>query len=570
MRLSKMFLPTLKESPATAEVVSHKLMLRAGMIRKLAAGVYSLLPMGVRSLRKVEAIVRSEMNRAEAEEVSMPVVIPSELWKESGRWDLYGKELLRLKDRHGREFCLGPTHEEVITDMVRGELRSYKQLPVNLYQIQTKFRDEVRPRFGLMRGREFVMKDAYSFHATDECAEREYEVMRRAYMNIFERCGLEFCVVEADSGSIGGSFSHEFMVLADTGEDAVASCTKCDYAANTERAELRSVESFKTSDDKKIVEVSTPGVKTIDEVSEFLKADPKSFIKTLIYEADDNVVVVLLSGYSDVNELKLKRILDVDTLELASDATIEEVTGAPVGFAGPVGLKDKEVKIYADWSVRDIPSAITGANKKDTHIENVSPERDFKAEYVDLRIAVEGDLCPRCEGGRFEIRRGIEVGHIFKLGTKYSEAMGAVFLNENGKERPMIMCCYGIGIGRTAAAAIEQNHDEAGIMWPRPLAPFDCHIIPVNMKDEGCVEAAEALYNSLKEEGLDVLLDDRKDRAGVKFNDADLIGIPVRVTIGPKTLKEGSLELKLRKETDARLIPKDKAVEEVMAALNGL
>ncbi len=561
MRLTRMFLPTLKEPPATAEVVSHRLMLRAGMIRKVAAGIYSLLPLGVRVTRKVEGIVRDEMNRAGAQEVVMPVVVPSELWLESGRWDDYGKEMLRLKDRGDREFCMAPTHEEVITDMVKGEVRSYKQLPLNLYQIQTKFRDEIRPRFGLMRGREFVMKDAYSFHASEECAEREYREIYKAYTNIFKRCGLEFRAVEAEAGPIGGSFSHEFMVLADTGEDAVVSCTSCDYAANVERAEIKApdgIESVITEGLPEIEKVSTPGQKTIEEVSGFLKIDPARLIKTLIYKVTkedkkdkkEDFFAVLLRGDRDLNEAKLARLLGAGSLELAEDADVMRITGAPVGFAGPVGL---EIPIYADWSVAGIRDGVTGANELDTHLLNVVAGRDFEPSYADLCVAGAGDGCPRCEGV-FELRRGIEVGHIFKLGTKYSESMGATFLDENGKEKPMIMCCYGIGIGRTAASAIEQNHDDGGIIWPAPIAPFDCHIIAVNIKDEPTMKVAEALYGELKEKGLEVVFDDRKVRAGFKFKDADLIGVPVRITISANTVAEGSVEIKERRGGEARLV----------------
>ncbi len=563
MRLSKMFLPTLKESPADAEVISHKLMMRAGMVRKVAAGIYNLLPMGLRAVRNVESIVRAEMNRAGAEEVLMPSVQPAELWNESGRWDFYGKELLRLKDRHGRDFCLGPTHEEIITDMIRGELRSYKELPKNLYQIQSKFRDEIRPRFGLMRGREFIMKDAYSFHATDESANEEYENMRATYTRIFERCGLEFRAVEAETGAIGGSFSHEFMVLADTGEDAIASCTKCDYAANVERAEIKDGGAEEGVGKGKLTPVSTPGKKTTEEVAEFLKVKESSLIKTLIYDTGDGHAVALVPGDMEINEAKLKRALGVEHLELADDDMVKEVTGAPTGFAGPVGLKSK---IIADHSVKAMTDGVTGANELDKHLTGVNPWRDFKATYSDIRVAKEGDSCAKC-GGEFQIKRGIEVGHIFKLGTKYSESLGAVFLDENGKEKPFIMGCYGIGVGRTAAAAIEQNNDERGIMWPLPLAPFKVEIVIVNIKDDESVKAAEKLYDELNNKGIDTLLDDRKDRAGVKFNDADLIGMPLRITVGPKTLANGEFEFKGRSENDARLVKVEDAITEVESFL---
>ncbi|MBI5235275.1 MAG: proline--tRNA ligase [Deltaproteobacteria bacterium] len=565
MRFSRMLLPTLKESPADADVVSLKLMMRAGMIRKVAAGIYNLLPMGVRVVGRVETIVREEMNKAGAQEVRMPVVVPSELWKESGRWDAYGKELLRLRDRHDREFCLGPTHEEVITDMVRREVRSYRELPMNLYQIQTKFRDEIRPRFGLMRGREFTMKDAYSFHADDESADKEYRNMFEAYCRIFERCGLEFRPVEADTGNIGGNFSHEFMVLADTGEDAIAACNACSYAANVERAEVRRPPSQPATEQAKMPEkVSTPGKKSVEEVSAFLKVAPKRLIKTLIYETDKGVVVALVAGDDELNEIKFKRAIGAGFVVLASEGIVVETTNAPSGFAGPVGLK---TRIVADFNVRWLTDAVTGANEANSHLINVNAGRDFEAEYFDLKTARDGDACPRCASGVLSIRRGIEVGHIFKLGTKYSKAMNTTFLDEAGKERPMIMGCYGIGIGRTAAAAIEQNHDQYGIIWPAPLSPFDCEVTPVNVRDENTLKAAFGIYDSLKEAGLDALIDDRDERAGVKFKDADLIGIPVRIIVGEKNLKDGLVELKLRKTGEVRLIKVQEVVQEVKALL---
>lgn len=561
-----MLIPTLKESPADAEVISQRLMIRAGMIRKVAAGIYNLLPLGVRVIRKVEAIVRDEMTRAGAEEVSMPFVLPAELWKESGRWEEYGKELLRVEDRHGREFCLGPTHEEVITDIVRGDVRSYRELPLNLYQIQQKFRDEIRPRFGLMRSREFLMKDAYSFHSDDESADKEYRNMFDTYTRIFERCGLEFRAVEAETGAIGGSFSHEFMVLAETGEDAVASCSRCSYSANAERAEIRAPapRTDLPEERKALTEVRTPGKKSVDEVSRFLKVKPERLIKTLIYETEKGVVAALVRGDHELNEMKLKRYLDSSYVTLAGDGVIEEATGAPVGFAGPVGLK---IPIYADLGVRDLCCAVTGANRADLHFINVQPERDFVlAAYADLRVAGEGDGCPRCEG-ELRIKRGIEVGHIFKLGTKYSLSMGATFLDENGSEKPMIMGCYGIGIGRTAAASIEQNNDEAGIIWPVPLAPFECEVLPVNTKDAVTMKEAEALYASLREAGVEVIIDDRDERAGVKFKDADLIGIPLRVTIGERNLKKGLVEVNKRGSKEAELAKASEAAGVVLSIL---
>ncbi|MBI5328962.1 MAG: proline--tRNA ligase [Deltaproteobacteria bacterium] len=598
MKFSRMFLPTLKEAPSDAEIVSHMLMIRAGMIRKIAAGIYNYLPMGLKVIKKVENIVREEMNKAGAQEVSMPIVVPSELWQESGRWDIYGKELLRIKDRHQRNFCLGPTHEEVVTEMVRKEVRSYKELPLNIYQIQTKFRDEIRPRFGLMRGREFIMKDAYSFHATEEDAEREYQNMYDTYCRIFERCGLKFRAVEAETGAIGGRFSHEFMVLADTGEDSIASCNKCSYAANVERAETKmqgsgvrglpsnvSIGGQGSEKERPLEKVSTPGMKTVEEVSGFLKTTPQKLMKTLIYNSDKGVVAALVRGDYELNESKLKRLLDAQWLNLADEETVRKTTNAPSGFAGPVGLKDRgqgagvrglppqslsggqnntNLKIFADYNVQTIVNGITGANEADAHFINVNIDRDFTIDsYADLRIAADGDLCPRCDGV-LKIFRGIEVGHVFKLGTKYSEAMDATFLNEKGQGKPMIMGCYGIGIGRTAAASIEQNHDEKGIIWPMPLAPFHVHLIPVNVKDKPTMDVAESIYKNLMNAGLDVLMDDRDERAGIKFNDADLIGIPIRLTIGSKALKENSVELKMRNAADASLIKIDDVSKKVL------
>ncbi len=585
MRFSQIFLPTLKEAPKDAEVISHILMVRAGMVRKVAAGIYNYLPLGLRVIRKVENIVREEMNRAGAQEVFLPMVIPSELWQESGRWEEYGKELLRIKDRHDRDFCLGPTHEEVITDMVRREVRSYKQLPLNLYQIQTKFRDEIRPRFGLMRGREFIMKDAYSFHATEEDADREYQNMYDTYCRIFERCGLKFRAVEAETGAIGGRFSHEFMVLADTGEDAIASCNRCSYAANVEKAETKEQGSWVKGQEKEktLEKVSTPRMKTVDEVSRFLKTTPQKLIKTLIYNSDKGVIAALVRGDYELNEAKLKRLIDAQWLNLADEETVRKATNAPSGFAGPVGLKDRgqgsgvrgqgsgvrgqeniNLKIYADYSIQTIVNGVTGANEADSHLINVNIDRDFKVDvFGDLRMVVAGDLCPRCSG-TLEIFRGIEVGHVFKLGVKYSEAMNATFLNEKGEERAMIMGCYGIGIGRTAAACIEQNHDEKGIVWPMPLAPVHVHLVPMNVKDKPTMDAAETIYKNLTNSGIAVLMDDRDERAGVKFNDADLIGIPIRLTIGSKALKENSVEIKMRNMAEASLVKMDDVKKRVL------
>jgi prolyl-tRNA synthetase len=555
MRYTKYFIPTYKETPADAEVVSHQLMLRAGLIRKLTSGIYTYLPAGLRTLKKVENIIREEMNRAGAIEVLMPSVQPAELWQESGRWDYYGRELLRFKDRHGREACLGPTHEEVITDLVRREIQSYKQLPLNFYQIQTKFRDEIRPRFGIMRGREFLMKDAYSFDVDDQGADRSYQIMVEAYNHIFRRCGLSFRAVEADTGTIGGSFSHEFMVLADTGEDQIVNCVQCAYAANLEKAEVKDAGDGSgpaPGEPKPLEEVETPAQRTIEEVTRFLSVTPSELIKTLIYKSDGDVVAALVRGDHELNEAKLRNILGSGQVELADAALIQEVTGAPVGFAGPVGLK---VRVVADHAVRPMVNAVTGGNRKDLHLRNVNAGRDYAVEsYRDLRVITPGDPCPRC-GGEIRFGRGIEVGHVFKLGTKYSKAMKAVFLDEHGVENPFVMGCYGIGVGRTVAAAIEQNHDSNGIIFPAPIAPFEVVILPLQMHEQEVVEAAEKVYKELSGEGLDVLLDDRDLRGGIKFKDADLLGTPVRVTLGLRNVRDGKAEMKLRSEPDNIVIP---------------
>ncbi len=547
MRYSKLFLPTLKESPAEAEVVSHKLMIRAGMIRKVASGLYTYLPLGLRAIRKVEQIIREEMNRAGAQELLMPMVQPAELWQESGRWKLYGPELLRLKDRHDRSFCLGPTHEEVICDTVRREVRSYRDLPLNLYQIQTKFRDEIRPRFGLMRGREFIMKDAYSFDVDEEGLDRTYRAMYEAYCRIFQRCGLEFRAVEADTGSIGGHASHEFMVLADTGEDTIASCTSCSYAANVELAPV--VTEYEPDDgpEEPMEEVATPGKRTVEEVTGFLHVAPQRLVKTLVFEADGRPVAALVRGDHEINEVKLKNLLGAEELMMAGEEVVKRVTGAPVGFAGPVGLK-KEIEVVADRALEGVRNFVCGANRPDTHLVGVNFGRDCPVpRFADIRVITESDPCPKC-GAPVELRRGIEVGHIFKLGTKYSESLGVTFLDENGKERPAIMGCYGIGVGRTVAAAIEQNHDDKGICFPPPIAPFDVIITVVNAKDGELMKAAEEMAEELEAAGLEVLLDDRDERAGVKFKDAELIGIPVRVTIGKKLKGSGKVEVVRRRD----------------------
>jgi prolyl-tRNA synthetase len=557
MRYSEMFLPTGREVPSDAELISHQLMIRAGMMRKLTSGIYSYLPLGYRVIRKVEQIVREEMNRAGAQEVFLPMVQPAELWQESGRWIHYGKELLRLRDRHDRDYCLGPTHEEVITDLVRNEIKTYRQLPRNLYQIQTKFRDEIRPRFGVMRCREFGMKDAYSFDADEGGAEVSYRKMFDAYNRIFTRCGLSFRPVEADSGSIGGSYSHEFMVMADSGEDAICFCNACRYAANMEKAEIaKPVGESHTGTILPLEEVRTPGVRTIEEVCAYLKVRPEEVVKTLIFAADGEPVAALIRGDHEVNEAKVRNHLGCDALELASDEMIFKVTHSPRGFAGAIGIK---VRIIADYSLLGMADCVMGANREDYHLRHVNPSRDFRVdEYADLRVIRPNDPCPRC-GKEIGFARGIEVGHVFKLGTKYSKAMKALYLDRNGQERLMVMGCYGIGIGRTVAAAIEQNHDDDGIVWPLPLAPYHVIITPVNVKESFLSEAAEGLYRSLLEKGVEVILDDRDERAGVKFKDADLIGIPFRVTIGPKKLSEGKVEIRYRRTGEVTPLPVSEA-----------
>ena len=567
MRYSEMFLPTLREVPSDAEIISHQLMIRAGMIRKLTSGIYTYLPLGYRVIRKLERIIRQEMNRAGAQEVFMPTVQPRELWEESGRWSLYGKELLRFKDRSDRECCLGPTHEEVITDLVRNEIKTYRHLPRNLYQIQTKFRDEIRPRFGVMRCREFGMKDAYSFDADEEGAEISYQKMFDAYTEIFKRCGLEFRAVEADTGSIGGSFSHEFMVMAATGEDSLVFCSNCEYAANLEKAEIAAPEihPVHTEDILPLELVHTPDMKSIEEVSSFLRVAPRDIVKTMIYSADGNPVAVLVSGDEEVNEIKVKNYLNCDVLEMATDEVIHKVTGAPRGFAGAIGIK---VKIIADYSLSNMTNFVMGANKEDYHVKNVNIGRDLAvAAFADLRIARNTDLCARC-GSALKFARGIEVGHVFKLGTKYSKAMKAQYLDKNGKERYMIMGCFGIGVGRTVAAAIEQNHDENGIVWPVPLAPYQVIITPVNVNDEKIKKMSVQLYEALQQRGIEVILDDRDERAGVKFKDADLIGIPLRVTVGQKLLIEGVLEVKIRRTGEVKMLAVDAAEDFVINYVN--
>jgi len=554
MRLSRYLVPTLREDPAEAEILSHRLMLRAGMIRRTAAGIYSYLPLGLRALRQVEGIVRAEMDRAGALEVFLPVLSPAELWRETGRWDVYGRELMRVRDRHGRDFCLGPTHEEVITDLVRRDVRSWRQFPVNLYQIQTKFRDEIRPRFGLMRGREFGMKDAYSFDRDEAGAEASYRAMFAAYTRIFARCGLRFKAVEADSGQIGGSFSHEFMVLADTGEDAVVTCTACGYAANLAKAQVAPpVWTATAAVARPLTRVATPAKRTVEEVAVFLGLGADRLVKTLLFDAGGEIVAVLVRGDHQVNETKLRNHFGGREVTPATPAQVEQATGAPVGFAGPVGIKG--VTIHADRHVEVLANFVVGANQADAHLVDVCHGRDFVvAAWADLKSAEPGDPCPKC-GQPLEIVRGIEVGHVFKLGTKYTQAMQATYLDEQGQEQVSIMGCYGIGTGRTVAAAIEQNNDADGIVWPLPLAPFPVHLVTLSETDAAVREVAEKLVADLNARGIEVLWDDREERPGVKFKDADLLGMPLRVVIGGKSLTRGVGELRVRRSGEKSEAP---------------
>ena len=564
MRYSQYLLPTLKEIPSEAEVPSHQLMLRAGMIRKLASGIYSYLPLGLRSIQKVETIIREEMNRAGAMEVLLPFVQPAELWQESHRWEEYGSELARLKDRHQRDCCLGPTHEEVITDIARKEIRSYRQMPLNLYQIQTKFRDEIRPRFGVMRAREFIMKDAYSFDIDEKGADESYKKMVEAYQRIFTRCGLKFKMVEAESGLIGGTFSHEFMVLAETGEETIISCTRCSYSANIERAEFRRQVKRSEVHDKgsqnPVEKVMTPGKRTVEEVTQFLHVSPQDLVKTLVFESDKGCVAVLVRGDHEISEKKLKAVWSSENIQLASEETVEGITHAPKGFAGPIGLS---VPIIADLDIQEMVNFVTGANERDAHLLHVNTDRDFQvSQFVDIRKFTPGDSCPLC-GEETRLDKGIEVGHTFKLGTKYSKAMGATFLDDQGSEKEIVMGCYGIGVGRTVAAAIEQYYDQNGIIFPMPIAPFQVLILPVNIKMASLRETAEQLYQTLLQNNIEVLYDDREETPGVKFKDADLIGIPLRVTLGEKNLKKGQVEIKGRKTGDVLLVRREEVFSKV-------
>ncbi len=562
MRFSELLIPTLKEDPSEAEVISHKLLLRAGFIRKLTTGIYSYLPMGLAVLRKIEQIVREEMNAAGAQEVLLPMVQPADLWAESGRLQKYGPELLRFQDRHQRESCLGPTHEEVITDLVRKNVHSYRGLPLNLYQIQTKFRDEIRPRFGLMRGREFIMKDAYSFDANEEGAQVAYEKMKSAYHRIFSRCGLAFRAVEADTGTIGGSFSHEFMVLADTGEDTLVVCEKCTYAANMEKATCMSLPQKGGSiDELPMHKIETPGKRKVGAVTEFLKISPRELVKTMIYMADNKPVAVLLRGDHEVQSVKLQNLLGAMEVEMASDKECFDAVGVPSGYIGPIGLK---IPMVADREVEKMVNFTMGASEKNHHFQNANLGRDFQIEQIaDLREITKEDRCPKCGEG-LGLTKGIEVGHIFKLGTAYSEALQAVFLDNDGQEKPFVMGCYGIGVSRVAAAAIEQNHDKDGIVFPAPIAPMQVIVLNLLLKDEEVSAAAESLYEKLKSRGIEVLLDDRDERPGSKFKDADLIGIPLRVTIGKRYAKDGLVEIRHRRTGSVEEVSYEQAINKLI------
>ena len=555
MRVSKLYAPTLREVPAEAEVVSHQLMLRAGFMRKAAGGIYTYLPLAWRVLKKIERIVREEMDAKGSQELLMPIVQPAEIWQESGRWDVYGAEMFRLQDRHNRCFCLGPTHEEMVTTLIRGDVRSYRQLPLSVYQIQNKYRDERRPRFGLMRGREFNMKDAYSFDRDEAGLDKSYQDMYDAYTNIFTRCGLNFRPVEADSGAIGGSGSHEFMVIADSGEAEIVFCTSCDYAANVEKAELFPLEAQEEAMLTK-EEVVTPDCKTIADVCAYLKLPVDHSVKAVAYNSEKGLILCFVRGDHEVNEIKVINTCGVIDLEMATEEQLA-AAGTVGGYMGPVGIDNKKVIVVVDATVMKMHNVCCGANKEGYHFINVNPGRDFTPTYVaDIRLIQEGDPCPHC-GGEVSKARGIEVGQVFKLFTKYSSALKATYLDENGKEQPMVMGCYGVGVSRTMAAAIEQNYDDNGIIWPIEIAPYHVLVVPVNTKDEASAAKAEEIYMQLKKVGLETVIDDRNERPGVKFKDADLIGYPLRVVVGPKTLTEGKLEVKIRKTGEIRYLPLD-------------
>lgn len=569
MRQSELLLNTLRESPGDAEVISHQLMLRAGLIRQLAAGVYMYLPLGRRVLRKVEQIIRDAMDQSGAQEVLLPAMQPAELWEKSGRYSVYGPELIRLRDRHEREFALGPTHEEVITTLVASEINSYRRLPVTLYQIQTKFRDERRPRFGLLRGREFLMKDAYSFDTSWEGLNNSYWNMYHAYEQIFTRCGVNYRAVEADAGAIGGQGeTHEFMALADIGEDTIASCTCCDYAANLEKAESRAGidgQLSETDPSEALEEIHTPNIRSIDQLVQSLHVSSTDIIKTVIFMANDQPVAVVVRGDRDINEIKVKNYLGAENIAIADAEQVKELTGVPVGFIGPYGIS---LPLLVDQEVTQLRNVIAGANKEDAHYRHVEPKRDLDLTNTgDFKTVREGDGCPRCSEGTLRFYRGIEIGHVFKLGTKYSDSMGATFLNASGQSESMIMGCYGIGVSRILSAVIEQHHDEHGIRWPLSIAPYQVHLIPVSTKDDLQMQAANELYQHLSAQGVEVLLDDRDERPGVKFKDADLIGIPLRIIIG-RDIQQGNVEFVERLSNEKRVVPVNEAVMRIIEQVN--
>ena len=572
MLATKLYAPTLREVPSDADVVSQQLMLRAGFMRKTANGLYSFLPLGWRSIKKIEAIVREEMDRASAQEIMMPILQPAEIWKESGRWNAYGAEMMRINDRHDNEFCLGPTHEEMITTLVKNEINSYRQLPVNLYQIQSKFRDERRPRYGLMRSREFIMKDAYSFDVDEAGLDESYKSMYDAYTRIFTRCGLTFRPVEADSGAIGGSGTHEFMAIAEAGEADIVYCTKCDYAANIEIGKP----GIMKQDEEALQELSvvdTPNASTIEDVAEMLNLPLHKTIKAVVFSIDGKIVLAIVRGDHEVNEVAVQHaVLGSVEPEMATPEELEKV-GLTAGFISPVGLKQtEEFAIVVDESVMETYNVCGGANKKDAHYININPKRDFNVEDIivaPIRLITDDDVCPTC-GGALEHAKGIEVGQVFKLGTKYSEALQATFLDQNGRPNPMIMGCYGIGVSRTLAAAIEQYHDENGIIWPRSIAPFEAVIVPINAKDEALMSTSKTIYSALQDAGVDVLLDDRKDRAGVKFKDSDLIGYPLRITVSKNTLENNEVEIQIRRSGEAITCAIDSVATKVIELLQDL
>lgn len=563
MRFSSMLAPTLREVPSEADIPSHRLMLRAALIRPAAGGVYTFLPLGFRVLQKIMGIVREEMNKTGSQELLLPILQPADLWHQTGRWSDYGDEMFRLEDRHGRLFCLGPTHEEIITDLVRREIRSYKQLPVTLYQMQNKYRDEIRPRFGVLRGREFIMKDAYSFDVDQEGLDKSYATMYDAYNKIFSRCGLKARAVEAFAGAIGGEYNHEFVVPAETGEDEIATCTLCDYAANVELAQVIADEQSGGDQvgiaNQLMSKVETPGIKTINDLADFLNVDASDIIKTLVYNVDERPVAVLIRGDRELNEAKLAQTMQATRIEPADPENIHDLTGSPFGYLGPVGLKG--IPIIADHEITRMEIAITGANESDLHLTNVVYGRDYTVDQqADLRMVTPDDPCPKC-GGPMEIRAGIELGHIFQLGTKYSESIGATYLDNQGVERPIIMGCYGIGVSRMMAAIIESNHDEHGIVWPMTVTPYHVTIIVINPKNEQLMAVAENLYDELWASGVEVMIDDRDERPGIKFNDADLIGFPLRVTIGPRSLASNSIEIRDRKDGKDAVVHIGEAVQ---------